>query len=299
MQIDHIDFSQNLILTCGNDDLITIFDMEKRNVIRKLHNKIYGCKQAIFTHDRQKILCASDRDCKYIILLILDRIIYWCLSSNKIISSFLGHSDTITNLNLNSTNDCFISTSLDKSTNIWDLKEGRCIYTIANSNCAAFDVTGKVIYSARSEKDSLGFTCTNIIEQNLISSISDEGLYEIINYSHPKGEIITIKISENFIYCQTDFSEIVVFDIYENSKIISKNTFSNDLLRSDISPDFQYISAGTDEGEVDIWNLEKVDSSPLIKLESHYEPVCVKFSPDFAILASSCCNLVLWTPTKI
>lgn len=66
-EINSIDFSNdsNLILTSGRDDLLCVFDVERREIIRKLYNRVYGCENAIFTHNSKAVLCSSNRDCKY------------------------------------------------------------------------------------------------------------------------------------------------------------------------------------------------------------------------------------------
>lgn len=66
--INSIDFSNdgNLILTSGKDHLLSIYDIERRAINRKLYNKTYGCENAIFTHNPKAVLCSSHIDCKHI-----------------------------------------------------------------------------------------------------------------------------------------------------------------------------------------------------------------------------------------
>jgi WD40 repeat protein len=45
---------------------------------------------------------------------------YWSLHDNTILVSFLGHSDTITHLDLNPMDSTFLSCSKDGTTRIWD-----------------------------------------------------------------------------------------------------------------------------------------------------------------------------------
>lgn len=92
-EVNSIDFSNdgNNLITSGKDDLITVYDLERREIVRKLYNRTYGCENAIFTHNSRAILCSSNKDCN--IILILVRIMYWCLHNNEVLFSFLGHSD--------------------------------------------------------------------------------------------------------------------------------------------------------------------------------------------------------------
>lgn len=50
-------------MTSGKDDLLLMFDIERKEIIRKLYNKTYGCENAIFTHNSRAILCSSNKDC--------------------------------------------------------------------------------------------------------------------------------------------------------------------------------------------------------------------------------------------
>ncbi len=70
-EINSIDFSNDgsLVLTSGKDDLLCVFDVERREIIRKLFNRAYGCENAIFTHNSRAILCSSNRDCKFNFLI--------------------------------------------------------------------------------------------------------------------------------------------------------------------------------------------------------------------------------------
>lgn len=38
--------------------------MERREIVRKLYNRTYGCENATFTHNSRTILCSSNKDCK-------------------------------------------------------------------------------------------------------------------------------------------------------------------------------------------------------------------------------------------
>lgn len=124
----------NLYLTSGNDNQIFIYSLLKNEIIRHLVNKKFGCDKAIFTHNTKAILCASKSDY---------RIMYWCTHNNKILYSFLGHSDIITDLCINPFNDLFMSTSNDKTSRLWDLNKKKCLCIFQDSQCAVFDNTEK------------------------------------------------------------------------------------------------------------------------------------------------------------
>ena len=69
-EINSIDFSpdKSQILTSGKDDLLCVIDLERREIQKKLYNKVFGVENAIFTHDKSSILCSSKIDCKHVLI---------------------------------------------------------------------------------------------------------------------------------------------------------------------------------------------------------------------------------------
>ena len=48
---------------------------------------------------------------------------------------------------MNPFNDLFLSTSNDRTSRLWDLNKKKCLCIFQDSQCAAFDNTGKVLAS--------------------------------------------------------------------------------------------------------------------------------------------------------
>lgn len=284
--INSIDFSPEgtKLLTSGNDCLITIFDIEKKEINRRLKNITHGCEKAIFTHNSKAILCAGKNDY---------RIMYWCLHSNEILFSFLGHSDVIIDLIINPQNDLFLSTSADRTSRLWDLHEKKCLAIFPDSQFATFDDMGKVITSVTSEVNKSTYTHDNYINLYNIDDIQ-KGPFNIFHLN-TKDEMKQIKFTNNgaYIVCSTE-SAIIVLDAY-NGKIVSNIESEEDqITRFDITPDSKYIAAGSESGNITVWEL---NGNEIASLEFHTNSCnCIKFCPSFALLASSCTNLVLWIP---
>lgn len=66
-EINSVDFSQdgNLIVTSGRDDLLCVYDIDRREIVKKFYNRVFGVENAVFTHSSKAILCSSNKDCKY------------------------------------------------------------------------------------------------------------------------------------------------------------------------------------------------------------------------------------------
>ena len=70
---------------------------------------------------------------------------YWSLHDNNILCSFVGHTDTITHLDVNPLNSTFVSCSKDNSTRVWEYEKKQCVIRVNKSKAACFDNTGNVL----------------------------------------------------------------------------------------------------------------------------------------------------------
>jgi COMPASS component SWD2 len=278
----------NLYLTSGNDNQIFIYSLLKNEIIRQLVNKRYGCDKALFTHNTKAILCASKSDF---------RIMYWCTHNNRILFSFLGHSDIITDLCLNPFNDLFISTSNDKTSRLWDLEQKKCLCIFQDSQCAVFDNTGKVLASVTYSMDKETERYENFINlyniekiENIMEkpfdvfSIKSDGFIKKIKFSN-NGDYL-IAITDNYLFIIDAVGGKIIHEMEINDEI---NTF-------DITPDSKYIGLACASGNVLIYS----DKGKLIKtLEFHTKNCeCIAFNPRYLIMATADTNLVFWIPSN-
>lgn len=70
---------------------------------------------------------------------------YWSLHDNNILCSFIGHTDTITHLEVNPLNSTFVSCSKDNTTRVWEYEKKQCLIRISKSKAACFDNSGNVL----------------------------------------------------------------------------------------------------------------------------------------------------------
>ena len=279
----------NLYLTSGNDNQIFIYSLLKNEIIRHLVNKKFGCDKAIFTHNTKAILCASKSDY---------RIMYWCTHNNKILYSFLGHSDIITDLCINPFNDLFMSTSNYKTSRLWDLNKKKCLCIFQDSQCAVFDNTGKVLASVTYSMDKETERYENFINLYNIEnpeSINDEKPFDVFSIKS-NGFIKQIKFSNNgdYLIGITD-NYLFIIDAVRG-KILYEMEINDEINTVDITPDSKYVALACASGNVLIYSIE----GKLIKtLEFHTKNCeCITFNPRYAIMATADTNLVFWIPSE-
>lgn len=287
--INSIDFSRDgtLLITSGKDDMLCLVDLTKREIVRKLYNRTFGCENVTFTHSNNMILCSSNKDF---------RIMYWCLHNNEVKFSFLGHSDLIIDINMNPRNDLFLTTSRDKTSRIWDLATKKCLYIFQESNYACFDNTGSVIASVAANINIYDKT-KNFINLYSVDDIANESFK---TFKIEDAEIKHFKFSSNSLWliCSTNENTIIIVDSFEGNIKLKLNGDIGEgdiLIKSDISPDSRYVISGTEYGNIIIWSVE--NGNIVTNLNCHPKTSsCVKFNPRYCLIASACENLVIWQP---
>ena len=70
---------------------------------------------------------------------------YWSLHDNSILCSFIGHTDSITSIDLSPSDSTFVSCSKDCTTRVWEYEKKVCKIKISKSRAACFDNTGMIL----------------------------------------------------------------------------------------------------------------------------------------------------------
>ena len=132
-----IDSSGQYCVTSFTDGTIKYFDCIEGTLKKQIHCAKYGVSCITFTHHSKALLEASPKDYG---------IRYHSIHDNAYIRLFEGHNNQITKISMCRINDSFMTSSLDKTVRLWDLKSPQCVGIIkceARPNCA-FDNEGMV-----------------------------------------------------------------------------------------------------------------------------------------------------------
>ena len=185
-------------------------------IIKKLYNKQFGIDNAIFTHSNQAILCSSPRDF---------RIMYWNLHNNEVIFSFLGHADLVNDIIINPKNDTFLTTSEDKTSRLWDLKQKTCLAIFQETVHSCFDNTGDVIASVTVQsKDGKSSSHINLYD----SKEYQTGNFNVFRIDDSYIKQIKFPNDGQNMYCFTDDS-LILINSYEGN-IVKRINFELDSL---------------------------------------------------------------------
>lgn len=295
-QINSIDFSPNgeLCVTSGNDELINVYNCVDGSREKQLPAKKYGVNMIRFTHDSKSVIHASNVEWS-------DDIRYLSLHDLKYMRYFKGHRRPVTSLAMSPVSDHFTSASLDGTIRFWDLRASQCQGVIrpgAKRSVVAYDPQGSVF--------AAGFGDSTI------------KLYDVQNYDkgpfatfphliNKRGgastEWSTLKFSPcgNYILAGTTDGNLFLVDAYEGTVLQHyagvQQSNSRMPIEASFTPDAQFVLSGSEAGMVYAWDRQD-GGSPTV-LAAHSSPVsCVKWNPKKMLMASACCSLAFWLPSK-
>lgn len=133
------DDSGELAIVARDDDTLQIYNCKEGKHAKELKSQKYGVHLARFTHHAQSIIYASTK--------VDDGIRYLSTHDNSYIRYFKGHTDTVTCLALNPSNDTFVSCSQDNTVRLWALNSpnSQGLLKLHGSYLAAYDPSASVI----------------------------------------------------------------------------------------------------------------------------------------------------------
>lgn len=149
------DDSGQYLISSGIDKSIQLYDVHKGVHIKDIQLQKYGAHLAKFTHHDLNCLYASTPTSE---LEIDHAIRYLSLSDKKYLQYFRGHKHQVIDLEVNPVYDTFISSSIDGSIKIWDLKSPTPIGSldVGGPSLVAFDPHGVVFVVAELPRDDCG-----------------------------------------------------------------------------------------------------------------------------------------------
>ncbi|KAK7530881.1 WD repeat-containing protein-like protein [Phyllosticta citribraziliensis] len=143
------DDSGELAVVARDDDTLQIYNCKEGKHAKELRSQKYGVHLARFTHHAQSIIYASTK--------VDDGIRYLSSHDNSFIRYFKGHTDTVTCLSLNPSNDTFVSCSTDNTVRLWALNSPHAqgLLKLHAPHLAAYDPSASVLAIASPPTQSI------------------------------------------------------------------------------------------------------------------------------------------------
>lgn len=308
-----------------NESSIHFIDTFTGEEKKKLFAKADGTGNVKFTHHESCVLFSSERnnsDIKYL-----------CAYDNRYLRYFKGHTDKVTSISMNPCDDCFLSSSLDKSICLWNLSMPNPIAKLqlpGRFDCpyATFDASGMVF----------GVLCQDMYTRNHQLKLFDARQFDAgpfqeilpeqsllenaIRTASPEWTPAQISKSLDCTWNQFEFSPdgnhilvntqsdlLLVLDGFRSDiEPLAITTRKNDTsmkLGSCMTPTAKYVVTASDDNEILLYDFKNEENGKMKTklcglLTGHVSPVgCIACNPKYDVMATSCVNTVLWIPKVI
>ena len=291
-------FVGKFLITASDEDSVCIFDCEKGERSKMLHSKKFGVSHIKFVHSGAlSAVCASRNDFDFSLR-------YWDLYENKYIRFFKGHVGEVKSLDVHPYEDLFLSSSVDKTSLLWDLRKEKPIARIPAryTPASAFDNQGLVFGIAAGDQKIHLFDSRSF-------EMGEFTFFDLSRYiASASHQIAKLDFSPcgKFIVVSTDNGQVFAIDSFKGNLIGSYHTgATHGEATASFSPDSQYIACGTTSGAINVYRTmsgseDPTRQSPVVtRLEGHSGfPRTVLFNPVRCMLASACVNVALWIPRQ-
>lgn len=247
--ITSLDFddSGQFLISSGIDESMQLYDASKGKHLKSVLSKKYGVHLARFTHHDKSIIYASTKGND-------NTIRYLSLHDNSFIRYFRAHKLQVLGLEMSPLEDVFLSTALDDSVRLWDLRSNTCQGYMAckSPSLIAFDPSGVVFAVASNVTKEVGLYDVKNFEKEPFAVFSNA---EFTNGDHMWSKIEFSNDGKHLVITSTSLGsshlDHYVLDAFEGTlkgKLTGATRFSPrkfpDTGSTTISPDGRFVYGG-------------------------------------------------------
>lgn len=276
------EYNSGKLISGGQDRSIKIWDTNSGS----LSHTLYGCLGSVLdltiTHDNRSVIAASSSNNLYV----------WDVNSGRIRHTLTGHTDKVCAVDVSkSSSRHVVSAAYDRTIKVWDLNKGYCINTIifySNCNALCFSMDGQTICSGHVDGN---LRLWDIHTGKLLSEVAAHSL-AVTSISLSRNGNVVLTSGRDNLHNLFDMRSLEVCGTFR----ATGNRVASNWSRSCISPDDNYVAAGSADGSVYIWSISKADI--VATLGEHTSPVlCCSWSGLGKPLASADKNGIICTWT--
>lgn len=308
------------LVTAGGDETFRLYNIKSGKYVKTFFSKKYGVDLPRFTHRNTTIIYASTKED--------DTIRYHSLHDNKYLQYFRGHKKRVISLEVSPTDDGFISSSLDNTVRLWDLRtpSTRGLLNLPYSGVAAYDTSGVVFAVALNHYSKILLYDTANFDKEPFQTISVEDT-ALSKISFPPRPLVmtSLEFSTNgkWLLVGTSGGAHYIMDAYEGHMLARLTGHrpldprqplgaqATRLMSGEEvcwTPDSKFVLSGSEDGKIYIWDIgargelqppkpgRDADAfQPSQVLEGHVGPTrCLRFNPRFSMLATASNDLAFW-----
>jgi len=295
--ITSLDFSDNgqWLLSSGSDESMQLYDCRSAEHKKSVFSKKYGCHLARFTHRSTNCVYASTKDD--------DSLRYLSLHDNQFVRYFRGHKNKVISLEVSPVDDTLISSAMDRTVRIWDLRSPNARGVISMptpGNFVSIDAMGLVFAVASQDKKTVALYDVRNFDKQPFLSFSCHNI---------GGNWQKVEFSNNSKYVTVSSDGVAhgLFDALQG-KPLGKITGHDPLKPSSVSPtaftmDGEYLVGGSNQNRVCVWDLRNADKgdhssvlTPVHETVTPVRPALISFDPKTMLMATADHSLQFWTP---
>lgn len=297
--ITSLDFSDSgqWILSAGSDESIQLYDCRSGNHSKVLPSKKYGCHLARFTHRSTDCIYASTKE--------EDSIRYLSLQDNQFVRYFRGHKNKVNSLEVSPIDDTVISSALDRTVRLWDLRSPNCqgLLSVSTPALVSFDAMGMVFSVASQDTRTVALYDVRNFDKAPFKSFSAhhvEGSWQKIEFSN----------DSKLIALASDGNTHGLFDAMDGSNrgvVTGHQPIKRGLPSTSpisFTMDGKYLVGGGNDSRVCIWDMAKTYDgtsssiyTPVHETPAGSKPALITFSPKTMLMATADQALQFWIPS--
>ncbi|OQR81900.1 hypothetical protein THRCLA_11303 [Thraustotheca clavata] len=304
-----IDFhrSGNVCVTARSDGTINAINCISGTSFKSILTKKYGVELLRTTHHPDCLIWSSQNDSND------HSIRYHSLFDNKFLRFFSGHTAKVTSLMMHPTADEFLTTSLDGTFRIWDIRspesrgELKC-GEAGRTLCAAYDTDGLVfgVYTGDGivrMYDARNFTDGPFAKFPLNDETITVALRPILQQRKFSGKLDVLSLNfspdQQHLLLSTNAGLLIQLDAFEGKlkRIFASHPNANGTkLGVSYSPDGKFIACGADDGSICMYDA---NSGAMVgtPLKGHVGQVFdLQWNPQRHLLGSVHANTLFWQP---
>ncbi|GMT25210.1 hypothetical protein PFISCL1PPCAC_16507, partial [Pristionchus fissidentatus] len=276
------------MISSSDDESIVLYNCETGTKSRSLNSKKYGVDLIHFSHNvTDAIHCSTKVD---------DTIRYLSLHDNKYIRYFQGHQKKVITLAMSPIDDTFISSSMDKTIRLWDLRSPNCqgLMQLQQKAIAAFDPEG-LIFAAGVNSEQIKLYDLRSYDKGPFTTFSME--------QEPHCEWTSMKFSPNgkqILMC-TNGEVMRLVDAFSGNIVQTLEGHKNakhNALEASFSPDSNFVFCGSSDLRLYAWSTETGNVVAQLNTQHTAFFQQVAFNPRYYVLASACSNVFFWVPSE-
>uniref|UniRef100_A0A6M2F644 Uncharacterized protein n=1 Tax=Populus davidiana TaxID=266767 RepID=A0A6M2F644_9ROSI len=276
------EYNSGKLISGGQDRSIKMWDTNTGS----LSHTLYGCLGSVLdlsiTHDNRSIIAASSSNNLYV----------WDVTTGRVRHTLTGHTDKVCAVDVSKISTRHVvSAAYDRTIKVWDLQKGFCTNTIifpSNCNSLCFSMDGQTICSGHVDGN---LRLWDIQTGKLLSEVAAHSL-AVTSISVSRNGNVVLTSGRDNLHNLFDMRSLEVCGTLR----ATGNRVASNWSRSCISPDDNYVAAGSADGSVHIWSISQGDIVSTLK--EHTAPVlCCSWSGLGKPLASSDKNGIIYTWT--